>query len=143
MLRPRNPADNPWHTLWWEHAASLGQPFSAEALGYARRLAAARHRFPDTRRALAELLEQWDAGLARNPAERRMAVRLSEQRLRLVPGAGPDAGAPLPLLPGTPQDPGLAGVAPPGSGHEPGLGGDGGPIREKEQPLPRAGRRRT
>lgn len=132
----QDPADNSWHTLWWEHAASLGQPFSAEALGYARRLAAARHRFPDTRRALADLLEQWDAGLARNPAERRMAVRLSEQRLRLVPGAGPDASAPLPLLPGTPQDPGLAGVAQPGAGHEPGLEGDDDTSGELNAPFP-------
>ncbi len=93
--------------LRWEHADAIGRPFSAEALAYARQLAAATHRFPDTKRALAELLDQWDAGLAGNRAERRMAVRVSEQRLRLVsepvpgdrdhaatPGAPPGAADP-------------------------------------------------
>jgi hypothetical protein len=49
-------ADDAWHELRWEHA--VGGPFSSEALAYARQLATATHRFPDTRRALAELLEQ-------------------------------------------------------------------------------------
>jgi transposase InsO family protein len=80
----QDPADHAWHTLRWEHADSVGGPFSAEALTYARQLAAAEHRFPDTGRALAQLLERWDAGLARDRSERRMAVRVSERRLRLV-----------------------------------------------------------
>jgi transposase InsO family protein len=76
----QDPADNAWHTLLWEHAQDIPVPFSAEALAYARRLAAERDRYPDDRRVLAELLERWDAGLARNPTERRMALRLSQQR---------------------------------------------------------------
>jgi hypothetical protein len=88
----QDPADNAWHMLRWEHADAVGGPFSSESLAYARQLAAATHRFPDTRRALAELLEQWGAGLAGNRAERRMALRLSEQRLRLVPDPPPAAG---------------------------------------------------
>jgi len=76
----QDPADNTWHTLVWEHAQDIRVPFSAEALAYARRLAADRDRFPDDRRVLAELLERWDVGLARNPTERRMALRLSQQR---------------------------------------------------------------
>jgi len=134
----QDPADNTWHPLWWEHAASLGQPFSSEALSYARRLAAARYRFPDSRRALAELLEQWDAGLAGNPAERRMAVRLSEQRLRLVPDTGPDGAAstPLPLLPGTPQPAGQAAAGQPGGRDEPGLAGDDDTSGEMDAPFP-------
>ena len=87
----QDPADGSWHALKWEHADALGAPFSSEALDYARQLAAATHRFPDTRRALAELLEQWGAGLAGDRAGRRMALRLSEQRLRLVPDPPPDA----------------------------------------------------
>jgi hypothetical protein len=91
-------AEGSWHVLRWEHADAIGGPFSAEALAYARQLAAAAHRFPDTKRALAELLDQWDAGLAGNRAERRMAVRVSEQRLRLVsqpvPAAQGQAAAP-------------------------------------------------
>jgi transposase InsO family protein len=86
-------ADDAWHELRWEHAGAVGGPFSSEALAYARQLAAATHRFPDTRRALAELLEQWGAGLAGNHAERRMALRLSEQRLRLAPDAPPAGSA--------------------------------------------------
>jgi transposase InsO family protein len=89
-------ADDAWHELRWEHADAVGGPFSSEALAYARQLAAAAHRFPDTRRALAELLEQWGAGLAGNHAERRMALRLSEQRLRLVPDPPPAAAAAKP-----------------------------------------------
>jgi len=63
-------------------------PFSAEALAYARRLARQTERFPDERRALAELLERWDAGLTRNPTERRMALRLAQQRNDRLLAAG-------------------------------------------------------
>ncbi|MGI8808339.1 MAG: integrase [Acidimicrobiales bacterium] len=76
----QDPADNSWHLLRWEHAQEIPAPFSAEALAYARRLAAQRDRFPDDRRALADLLERWDVGLTANPNERRMALRLSQQR---------------------------------------------------------------
>jgi transposase InsO family protein len=96
----QDPAGHQWHTLRWEHADAVGGPFSSEALAYARQLATATHRFPDTRRALAELLEQWGAGLAGNRAERRMALRLSEQRLRLVPDPPPAGGAPSPAVTG-------------------------------------------
>jgi hypothetical protein len=80
------PADRTWHTLLWEHAADLGRPLSAEALSYARRLAARTHRFPDTKRAVVDLLERWGVGLTDSAAERRMALRLSHQRLRLIGG---------------------------------------------------------
>jgi hypothetical protein len=80
----QDPRDNSWHELTWEHAAALGRPFSREAAGYARKLAAATHRFPDTRRALTELLDRWGAGLTANRTERRMAVRLSQERLLLA-----------------------------------------------------------
>jgi hypothetical protein len=96
----QDPAGNQWHALLWEHAAAAGGPFSSEALACARQLATAAHRFPDTRRALAELLEQRGAGLAGNRAERRMALRLSEQRLRLVPDPPPAASAPEPAVTG-------------------------------------------
>jgi hypothetical protein len=81
----QDPKTLAWHVLRWEHADAVAGPFSAEALAYARRLAESRHRFPDVKRALAELLEQWGAGLAKTPAERRMALRVSQQRLGLVP----------------------------------------------------------
>jgi hypothetical protein len=47
-------------------------------------LAVATQRFPDTAATLAQLLQRWGAGLTEGPAERRMAVRLSQQRLRLL-----------------------------------------------------------
>lgn len=76
----QDPADNSWHELAWEHAQQIAVPFSAEALAYARRLALAKGRHVDERQALSELLERWDAGLVRHPAERRMAIRASQQR---------------------------------------------------------------
>ncbi|MCX5357255.1 Mu transposase C-terminal domain-containing protein [Streptomyces sp. NBC_00124] len=80
----QDPRTHWWHTLHWEHAPALNGPVSREALVYARRLAARTHRFPDVKRALVELLERWGVGLAADRTERRMAVRLSQERLRLV-----------------------------------------------------------
>ena len=71
----QHPTDATWHALVWEHHDAVGVPFSAEALAYARRLAIAEGRGIDEAAALSRLLEDWDAGLVRRPAERRMAVR--------------------------------------------------------------------
>lgn len=76
----QDPADHRWHTLAWEHASEVAVPFSAETLAYARRLALRPDRHVDDRVALTHLLTRWDAGLTRNPTERRMAIRASEQR---------------------------------------------------------------
>ena len=76
----QDPHTNEWHTLPWEHYSEITVPFSAEALAYARHLARQTDRFPDDRRALGELLERWDAGLTRNSTERRIALRLAQQR---------------------------------------------------------------
>lgn len=85
----QDPADHTWHTLVWEHASEIAMPFAAETLAYARRLAIAAGRHVDDRLALVELLDRWDAGLVRHPAERRMAVRASAQRqARLEAAAG-------------------------------------------------------
>lgn len=97
----QDPRSRAWHALRWEHADSCHGPFSAEAVDYARRLALANHRFPDTKRALINLLEQWGAGLIRHPTERRMAVRLSEERLRLVPADAVADDEPLLSIPST------------------------------------------
>jgi transposase InsO family protein len=80
----QRPDDQVWHRLDWEHAPALRQPFSSEALTYARQLAARTQRFPDVAATLLELLERWGAGLTDSAAERRMAIRLSQQRLRLL-----------------------------------------------------------
>jgi len=85
----QDPETNEWHTLWWEHHSEITVPFSAEALSYARRYARRTQRFPDDRRVLADLLERWGAGLTGNATERRMALRLSQQRNdRLMADAG-------------------------------------------------------
>ena len=47
--------DGSWHTLTWEHAPSLEMPLSEDALGFARKLAASRYRYPDDRIAFADL----------------------------------------------------------------------------------------
>jgi transposase InsO family protein len=96
----QDPTDHRWHTLTWEHAAEVTVPFSAETLAYARRLALRTDRHVDDRVALAHLLTRWDAGLTRNPAERRMAIRASEQREARLSGtaATPSVVATLPTV---------------------------------------------
>ncbi|MFG3207300.1 Mu transposase C-terminal domain-containing protein [Streptomyces sp. NPDC048192] len=143
----QDPKDRRWHLLVWEHAAALNGPVSREAMVYARRLAARTHRFPDTKRALVELLERWGAGLTANRAERRMAVRLSQERLRLVG----DDDAPQDEVASLPSVRRLAALStPPGDGTdrdagaelhvvpsvEADLGGDDDEDAECEAPFP-------
>lgn len=80
----QDPKTSAWHPLEWEHAPALNGPFSLEAAQYVRHLAADKYRFPDFRQAMVELLERWGAGLAGDRAERRMALRLSSERLQMV-----------------------------------------------------------
>ncbi|HEV2345630.1 MAG TPA: hypothetical protein VGS97_16145 [Actinocrinis sp.] len=84
----RDPADNRWHTLWWEHAPSLGMPMSEEALAFARHLAAQKYRYPNDGLAVAELLERWNLGLGNSLTERRMALRVARDQASIsLPGA--------------------------------------------------------
>ncbi|MCX5377177.1 helix-turn-helix domain-containing protein [Streptomyces sp. NBC_00091] len=76
----RDPTDRSWHPLLWEHAPSASMPLSEDALTFARRLAAAKYRFPDDRLAIADLLERWNIGLGTTLAERRMVLRLSREQ---------------------------------------------------------------
>lgn len=94
-----DPADHAWHELAWEHADEVGVPFSAETLAYARRIAVAEGRHVDERRALAELLDRFDAGLVRHPAERRMAIRASQQRQARLAASTVDDAAEVVALP--------------------------------------------
>ena len=88
-----------WQRLEWEHAAELGTPFSAEAAGYARRLATSQHRWPDPARALAELLGRWDKGMVTDRRERRMALRLGAERAAVpLPDEPADQVATLPSV---------------------------------------------
>jgi transposase InsO family protein len=70
-----DPASGTWHTLRWEHAPVVAMPLSEDALGFARRLAAGKYRFPDDRIAVADLLERWKIGLGATLSERRIALR--------------------------------------------------------------------
>lgn len=72
-----------WHTLLWEHAASLDMPLSEDALGFARKLAATKYTYPDDKIAIADLLERWHLGLGTTLPERRMALRLSREQAAL------------------------------------------------------------
>jgi transposase InsO family protein len=69
-----------WHTVFWEHAASLDMPLSEEAFDLSRRRAAAKYTYPSAKLAIADLLQRWNMGLGLDRAERRMALRLSREQ---------------------------------------------------------------
>ncbi|MDX3571567.1 transposase [Streptomyces sp. ID05-47C] len=95
----RDPATRVWHTLTWEHAPVAGMPLSEDALVFARKLAAAKYRYPDNRLAVADLLERWNLGLGTTLAERRMALRLSREQTALdLPRTGEPKPAALPSV---------------------------------------------
>jgi hypothetical protein len=91
----RDPAKRAWHTLTWEHAPAARMPLSEDALVFARKLAAAKYRYPDDRLAVADLLARWNLGLGTTLTERRMALRLSREQaaLELPPTGEPEAAA--------------------------------------------------
>jgi transposase InsO family protein len=94
----RDPDQRRWFALWWEHAPAAGMPLSVEALQFARRLAAAKYRYPDDRLAVADLLERWNLGLGTTLAERRMALRISREQAGFELPAIEDAAASLPSV---------------------------------------------
>ena len=71
----QRPDDHTWVTLKWEHASDFPVPFSVDSVRLARRLAVEEGRHGQVKVVLAELLEKFGAGLADNPAERRVALR--------------------------------------------------------------------
>ncbi|WP_267246427.1 helix-turn-helix domain-containing protein [Streptomyces sp. PR69] len=79
----RDPVSRRWHALGWEHAPGRDMPVSEEALQFARRLAAARDRFPDDKAAVRDLFERWNLGLGTTLVERRMALRLAREQAAL------------------------------------------------------------
>jgi putative transposase len=88
----QDPDDDSWHRLDWEHNALLNTPFSAEAAAHARRLAVAAGQTLEPAKALAGLLQRWDAGLVADRRERRMAARLAAEYAAL-PAAEPTVTA--------------------------------------------------
>ncbi|MCM8555987.1 Mu transposase C-terminal domain-containing protein [Streptomyces sp. STCH 565 A] len=93
----RDPDEREWHTLYWEHAPSSEMPLSEDALAFARKLAAAKCRYPDDQLAVADLLDRWSLGLGHTLVERRMALRLSREHTGIeLPTTGEP---PVPMLP--------------------------------------------
>lgn len=94
----RDPETHMWHTLMWEHAASMDMPMSEDALQFARKQAAAKYTYPDDRLAVADVLERWNLGLGSTLAERRMALRLSREDTLIDQNEPQDEVAALPSV---------------------------------------------
>ncbi|ORW06571.1 Mu transposase C-terminal domain-containing protein [Mycolicibacter longobardus] len=75
----RDPSDQKWHTLMWEHAPALTAPFGDDALAFARSLARKKYTYPNDELAMELLLERWNLGLGKAPTERRLALRQSRE----------------------------------------------------------------
>jgi transposase InsO family protein len=80
----RRPDTRIWHTLYWTKASAFDLPMSEDGTRYARRLAKARGKSIDPDAALEAMLDEWDLGLGRSAAERRIALRMSRQRATLI-----------------------------------------------------------
>lgn len=90
----QDPDTNAWHQLVWEHGACLNQPFSADAVDYAKRVSIREHRHLDPHRAVQDLLLAWSREEVETRRDRSLARRLSAQRPTLdgerTSGAAPD-----------------------------------------------------
>lgn len=89
----RDPDDHSWHALVWEHAGMLDQPLVEEALEFARRLAARRHRFIDDELAVDELMTRWEIGSKSSAAERRLAINMARRDRELLSADAPKTNA--------------------------------------------------
>lgn len=76
----RDPVEGGWNKVAWEHASSLGAPFSRDAAEYTKRLALREDRHVDAQAALDDLLRRWSRGDVTERRERNLAVRMSAQR---------------------------------------------------------------
>lgn len=76
----QEPETRNWERVPWVRADELNLPFSIDSLDYVRRSARKPGVPFDEVAALSHLLERWQAGVTQNVAERRMAIRLDEQR---------------------------------------------------------------
>lgn len=76
--------DRVWHQLNWQHAAAREFPLSADALEFARKLAAEKYLHPSDPLAVKDLLERWSLGQGVTLAERRMALRAARDQAALA-----------------------------------------------------------
>ncbi|MEV8135408.1 integrase [Microbacterium aurantiacum] len=74
-----DPEDHTWHTLEWEHKGAFDIPFSLDALEYAKKIAIRQGRPSQVDDVAAQLLEDWGAGRALTPSERRLSARMAAQ----------------------------------------------------------------
>lgn len=72
----QNPSDGVFEPLEWEHAPGLNQPFSREAVEYARRVAMRSNQNIDVRAALERLLDEWKKDLLESRRDKNLARRL-------------------------------------------------------------------
>lgn len=75
----RDPADDSWHALTWEHAPSLGAPFSLDAVEYAKRVALHGTHVDNPSAAVHELLAAWQRGEVTTRRHQSLARRLAAQ----------------------------------------------------------------
>lgn len=75
----KDPTSGQWHELVWEHAAGLNAPFSADAVAYAKELAAAQKTAVDPAGAVQDLLAGLKRGEVTARRDRNLARRLASQ----------------------------------------------------------------
>lgn len=76
----RHPDTGIWAQLEWEHARSLGGPFSQEMADYAKKVSLRAQRHVDPAQAVHDLLSEWSRDEVVTRRERSLARRLSSQR---------------------------------------------------------------
>ena len=77
----RNPDTNKWSGLDWEHAHSVGAPFSQEAANFAKRVSVRSDRHVDPARAVQDLLGRWGRDEVLSRRDKGLARRLAGQRI--------------------------------------------------------------
>ncbi|KQR08574.1 hypothetical protein ASF78_20245 [Cellulomonas sp. Leaf334] len=75
----RDPCDDSWHELTWEHAPSLAAPFSLDAVEYAKKVALNGIHVDNPSAAVHELLASWQRGEVTNRRQQSLARRLASQ----------------------------------------------------------------
>lgn len=75
----RDPADDSWSELTWEHAPSLDAPFSLDAVEYAKKVALSGIHVDNPSAAVYELLASWQRGEVTNRRQQSLARRLASQ----------------------------------------------------------------
>jgi transposase InsO family protein len=87
----QDPHTQQWWRLDWEHSACLNQPFSIDAVDYAKRVGVRENRHLDPQRAVRDLLTAWSRDEVETRRDRSLARRLSAQRQGSMPRPGGSA----------------------------------------------------